>query len=118
MIPSKQSSPLGWTCRVQDHAEPVDGDVMMEPAQECEIVGMVVPARRSLVDVVGLEAVATAAAIDGADTVVSHPDVTAGAGWDCFGQVGRTDRTTVIALEDHSDRAGAENLREDIGPGS
>jgi hypothetical protein len=79
----------------------------MEPTQECEIVGMVVSARRSLVDVMGLEAVATAAAIDGADALVSQPDVTAGAGWDCFGQVGRTDRTTILALENDPDLARA-----------
>lgn len=110
MIPSQQSSSLGRTCRVQDHAQPVDGDVMMEPTKEGEIVGMVVPARRSLMDVVGLEAVATAATIDGADSLVSHPDVTASAGRDCFGQGGRTHRATIIALEYDADLAGAENL--------
>ena len=85
MVPSKKSSSRGWTCRVQDHAEPVDSDVMVEPTEECEIVGMVVPARRSLVDVMGLEAVSTSAAIDGADAWSLSQTKTAGAGWDCFG---------------------------------
>jgi hypothetical protein len=85
VISAEQSLALRRTRWVQSHGEAVDGDVMMKPTKECEIVGMVVPASRSLVDVVGLQPIAAAAASDGADALVSHPDVTPGAGWDCLG---------------------------------
>ena len=55
-------------------AESVDGDVMVVPAEGGQVVGMVVAAVLSFSDVVGLEAVAAVASLDGALVLVSPGD--------------------------------------------
>jgi hypothetical protein len=48
---------VDWRFGVNGHAEHVDGDMMVIPAEGDEIVGVVVASVVSLVDVVDLEAV-------------------------------------------------------------
>jgi hypothetical protein len=54
---SGEASSVDWRFGVDGHAEHVDGDMMVIPTQRDEIVGVVVTAEMSLVDVVDLEPV-------------------------------------------------------------
>ena len=72
---------LGWGVGVDGVAEAVDDAVVVVPAEGGEVVGLVGSAGGLVGDVVGLEAVAGCASVDGAG-VVSGEDVAADAGWD------------------------------------
>ena len=90
-----QSASLGWTGGVDAVAVAVDGDVVVEPAEGGEVVGVVVASACPGVDVVGLEPVAAGAAVDGAATVAPQ-HVAAGGGWDDPGSRGRRYRDPVL----------------------
>jgi len=60
---------VGWRVRVQVIAHGVDDDMVMKPADGCEVVGFCDTALGEGGDVVGLEPVAGRAAVDGAAAV-------------------------------------------------
>ena len=60
---------VGWRIRVDHVAGAVDGDVVVVPADGREVVGIVRAAPRPRYDVVGLEAIARPASIDGAAAI-------------------------------------------------
>ena len=69
-------------------AESVDGDVMMEPAECYEVVGVMIAAVVSLFDVVGLEAVAAVASFDRTLVVVPPLHVSSDGAGDGLSHVG------------------------------
>lgn len=56
-----ESSAVGWVVEVESESRLVDSDVVMEPTERCQVVGMVVAAVDTVFDVVDLEAVAAVA---------------------------------------------------------
>ena len=60
---------MGRGVGVDAKAHPVDDPVVMKPTQGGEILGVVVSAPGTVFDVMGLEPVAGAAAVDGAGLV-------------------------------------------------
>jgi hypothetical protein len=51
----EESSAVGGALGVDGEAHPVDGDMVVVPAQGCQVVGVMVAAVLSFPDVVGLE---------------------------------------------------------------
>ena len=87
----------------------VDGYVMVKPAEECEVVGVVVAAVGSLLDVVGLEPVAAVASFDGTLVLVPVLDVAADRAGDCLSHIRIGDGVEAVG-DDHPHPAGAEDL--------
>lgn len=80
MVWGEEFSVVGWAVGVDLVAELVDDVVVVVPAEEGEVVGVVGAAGVAGDDVVGLEAVSAGASGDGADALVAVVDVAAD-GW-------------------------------------
>ena len=105
---------MGGTSRVDGEAEPVDGDMVVIPAQGCQVVGLVVAAVLSFPDVVGLEPVTARASLDRTLPLIPPEDEGSDCGGDGFSQIGVGDRMQSVS-GDQTDFARAEDLRQHVG---
>ena len=87
---------MGGAMGVDGEAEPVDGDMMVVPAQGGEVVGVVVAAVLSFSDVVGLEPVSARASFDGTLPHVPPEDEGSDCGGDGFSQIRVGDRVETV----------------------
>jgi hypothetical protein len=88
----------------------VNDDVMVVPAQRCQVLRFVASAVGPRQDVVWLEPISGATPVDCA-TAVSPEDESSNRGWDRARPVGRDYRSAVAHSHD-VDRAGAEDALE------
>ena len=116
-----ESSSLGWCCRVDGVSASVDDDVVVEPAQGREVVGVGWSAVRPGCDVVCLEAVSADAALNGAHRAVTVQHVSSESGWDGPGSASHAEWCAVFGSPGDFDHAVAQDrfdrVRSDPGPG-
>ena len=78
---------MGRTRRVKPHSQHVDGDVVVVPTKQGEIVRVVVASVVAFFDVVGLQPVTAAASFDGALSLVPLQCERPNRRWDSLGSV-------------------------------
>jgi hypothetical protein len=78
---------MGRTRRVKPHSQHVDGDVVVVPTKQGEIVRVVVASVVAFFDVVGLQSVAAVATVDGACSLIPLPHKGSDRWRDGFAQV-------------------------------
>ena len=95
-----ESSPVGGTVGVDPESHLVDGDMMVIPAEGYQVVGVVVTAIGTLVDVVGLEPVAARTSFDGTLPLVPPQHMAPNDGGDGCPQVGVGDGVESVGDDD------------------